>query len=83
MFAFDIVDFIAVGLVVLGLAAVMWEIALKSPRSFVEMVTDSRRFAEQAAGGPQLRVIPALATDAAAPPNLLTAARLAERSRAA
>jgi hypothetical protein len=83
MFALDIVDFVAVALVVLGLAAVLWEIAVKSPRSFVEMMTDSRRFAEQPAGGPQLKVIPAPGTDAAAQQNPLTAAWTPERSRAA
>jgi hypothetical protein len=29
-----------------GLAAVLWEILVKDPRSLVEMITDSRRFAE-------------------------------------
>lgn len=34
-----------------GLAAVLWEILVKDPRSLVEMVTDSRRFAEAPLGG--------------------------------
>jgi hypothetical protein len=82
MFGFDILDFVAVALVVLGLAAVLWEIAVKSPRSFVEMVTDSRRFAERPAG-PRLRVIPAAGADAAVQSNRLTAPWRPERSRAA
>jgi hypothetical protein len=29
-----------------GLAAVLWEILVKNPRGLLEMMTDSRRFAE-------------------------------------
>jgi hypothetical protein len=42
----DFVTFAAVALAVGGLAAVLWEILAKDPHSLLEMVTDSRRFAE-------------------------------------
>jgi len=42
----DFVTFAAVALAVGGLAAVLWEVLAKDPRSLLEMVTDSRRFAE-------------------------------------
>jgi hypothetical protein len=40
-------DYVAIGLVVAGLVAVVWEIAAKSPRSFIDMLTDTRSFAER------------------------------------
>ncbi len=46
MASFDFVNLAAVVLVVGGLAAVLWEILAKDPRSLLEMVSDSRRFAE-------------------------------------
>jgi hypothetical protein len=46
MSSFDLVNFAAVALVVGGLAAVLWEILAKDPRSLLEMMSDSRRFAE-------------------------------------
>jgi hypothetical protein len=46
MASFDLVSIAAVVLVVGGLAAVLWEILVKNPRSLLEMATDSRRFAE-------------------------------------
>lgn len=46
MASFDLVSFAAVLFVVGGLAAVLWEILVKSPRSLIEMANDSRRFAE-------------------------------------
>lgn len=46
MASFDFVSLAAVVLVVGGLAAVLWEILVKDPRSLIEMAADSRRFAE-------------------------------------
>jgi hypothetical protein len=46
MASFDLVDFAAVALVVGGLAAVLWEILARNPRSLLEMMSDSRQFAE-------------------------------------
>jgi hypothetical protein len=46
MASFDFVNLAAVALVVGGLAAVLWEILVKDPRSLLEMASDSRRFAE-------------------------------------
>ena len=46
MDSFDLVDFVAVALMVGGLAAVLGEILVRSPRSLLEIMTDSRRFAE-------------------------------------
>jgi hypothetical protein len=46
MASFDFVTLAAVVLAVGGLAAVLWEILVKDPRSLVEMALDSRRFAE-------------------------------------
>lgn len=43
---FDFISFAAVALAVGGLAAVVWEVLAKDPHSLLEMVTDSRRFAE-------------------------------------
>ena len=42
----DLVTFAVVALAVGGLAAVLWEVVVKNPRSLLEMVDDSRRFAE-------------------------------------
>jgi ABC-type sulfate transport system permease component len=38
-------DYVAIALAVGGLAAVLWEVAVKHPRGFLEMITDSRAFA--------------------------------------
>lgn len=46
MASFDLITFAAFALAVGGLAAVFWEILAKDPRSLVEMITDTRRFAE-------------------------------------
>ena len=43
---FDLISFAAIALAVGGLAAVLWEVLAKDPHSLLEMVTDSRRFAE-------------------------------------
>jgi hypothetical protein len=51
MASFDFVTFAAVFLAVGGLAAVLWEILVKNPRSLGEMMTDSRRFAEASLAG--------------------------------
>ncbi|HKP25583.1 MAG TPA: hypothetical protein VJV39_17075 [Dongiaceae bacterium] len=51
MASFDFVTFAAVFLAVGGLAAVLWEILVKNPRSLVEMMIDSRRFAEASLAG--------------------------------
>jgi hypothetical protein len=48
MITFDLFQFIAVAFAVCGLAAVLVEIAVKNPDSFVEMASDVRRFAERA-----------------------------------
>jgi hypothetical protein len=46
MASFDLVDFVAVALAVGGLAAVLGEILVRNPRSLLELMNDSRRFAE-------------------------------------
>jgi hypothetical protein len=51
MASFDLVDFAAVLFAVGGLAAVLWEILVKNPRSLLEMMSDSRRFAEAPLAG--------------------------------
>lgn len=53
MASFDFVTFTAVALAVGGLAAVLWEILAKNPRSLVEMAADTRRFAEAPLAGEQ------------------------------
>ncbi|HEY9548780.1 MAG TPA: hypothetical protein VIR45_04700 [Kiloniellaceae bacterium] len=54
MIAFDPFQFIAIAFVTCGLAAVVWEIAVKAPGAFREMMTDSRGFAERpVSGAPQ------------------------------
>ena len=47
MITFDLIEFVAVAFVVCGLAVVIWEIAAKDPRSFGEMMTDVRGFAQR------------------------------------
>jgi len=42
----DFITFAVLALAVGGLAAVLWEVLVKAPRSLVEMIIDSRRFAE-------------------------------------
>lgn len=51
MASFDFVTLAALALAVGGLAAVLWEILAKDPRSLVEMTTDSRLFAEASLAG--------------------------------
>jgi hypothetical protein len=46
MASLDFITFAVLALAVGGLAAVLWEILVKDPRSLIEMTTDSRRFAE-------------------------------------
>lgn len=46
MASFDPITFAVLALAAGGLAAVLWEILVKDPRSLVEMTADSRRFAE-------------------------------------
>lgn len=46
MASFDLVTFAVAVLALGGLAAVLWEILVRSPRSLLEMMDDSRRFAE-------------------------------------
>lgn len=45
MASFDLVSYAAIVLAVGGLAAVLGEILVKNPRSLLEMISDSRRFA--------------------------------------
>lgn len=51
MTSFDPVTFAVLAVAVGGLAAVLWEILVKDPHSLVEMIADSRRFAEAALTG--------------------------------
>lgn len=51
MASLDLVTLAALALAVGGLAAVLWEILAKDPRSLIEMTTDSRRFAEASLAG--------------------------------
>ena len=51
MASFDPITIAALALAVGGLAAVLWEILTKDPRSLAEMITDSRRFAEAPLAG--------------------------------
>jgi hypothetical protein len=51
MASFDPITFGTLALAVGGLAAVLWEILARDPRSLVEMITDSRRFAEAPLAG--------------------------------
>ena len=46
MASFDPITFGALALAVGGLAAVLWEVLARDPRSLAEMIIDSRRFAE-------------------------------------
>lgn len=47
MITFDLLQFVVAAFVVCGLAAVIVEITVKNPRSFWEMMSDARRFAER------------------------------------
>jgi hypothetical protein len=51
MASLDLITFAALALAVGGLAAVLWEILVKDPRSLIEMTIDSRRFAEASLAG--------------------------------
>lgn len=51
MASFDLVTFAVLALAAGGLAAALWEILVKDPRSLIEMATDSRRFAEAPLAG--------------------------------
>lgn len=51
MASFDPITFAALALAVGGLAAVLLEVLARDPRSLAEMITDSRRFAEEPLGG--------------------------------
>ncbi len=46
MAAFDLVTFAVVALAVGGLVATVWEILAKDPHVLLEMISDSRGFAE-------------------------------------
>lgn len=46
MAGFDLVSFAVIAFAMGGLAAVLLEIVVKDPRSLLEMVNDSQRFAE-------------------------------------
>ena len=48
MTSFDLVSAAAVLLTVGGLVAVLWEVLAKDPRGLLEMMNDTRRFAEAA-----------------------------------
>lgn len=48
---FDPITFAALALAVGGIAAVLWEILAKDPHSLLEMISDSRRFAEAPLAG--------------------------------
>lgn len=72
-------DYVAIALAIGALAALVVEVAAKRPRSFLEMMTDSRRFAE--------RPLPAESREQAVPsarrPGLERAAEAAEERRLA
>jgi hypothetical protein len=48
----DILAFAAAAVAVCGLAAVVWEVAVKNPRGILEMLSDVRDFAERPAPPP-------------------------------
>src|SRR3546814_11045245 len=52
MTSFDLVSAAAVLAMVGGLAAVLWEVLTKDPRSLLEMLDDSRRFAAAPVAAP-------------------------------
>ena len=81
MHALDPVDLAAAALFACSLAVVLWEIAVRSPRSLLEMLADSRAFAERplAEANPRQAVPSAVAAE----PNLPTAAWQPEQRRAA
>ena len=49
MASFDLITFAVLALAVGGLAAVLWEILVRDPRSLAEIATDSCRYAEASA----------------------------------
>jgi hypothetical protein len=51
MTSFDPVTLAVLAVAVGGFAAVLWEILAKDPHSLVEMIDDSRRFAEAQVAG--------------------------------
>jgi hypothetical protein len=51
MAGLNLITFAVLALAIGGLAAVLWEILAKNPRSLIEMATDSRRFAEAPLAG--------------------------------
>lgn len=61
MLTLDLLQFAVIAFAVCGLAAVIWEIATRSPCSFAEIASDTRAFAEHPAP-------PAAACDASAAP---------------
>ncbi len=83
MNAFDAVDYAALVLALGGLAALVCEIAVRSPRSFLEIMTDARRFAEpkRRPGGATLHPLAASSPDGPRP--AASAAPAADRPRAA
>ena len=54
-------DYVAIALAVGGLAAVLWEIAAKHPRSFLDMLADTRSFAQAPLRAPDVQQPPAAA----------------------
>ena len=52
MASFDLITFAVLALAVGGLAAVLWEILVRDPRSLAEIATDSCRYAEASVAGP-------------------------------
>src|SRR3546814_13504042 len=80
MTSFDLVSAAAVLAMVGGLAAVLWEVLTKDPRSLLEMMDDSRRFAEAPVAAPAHQPEASASTAAAAKPeHSRLAARSAER----
>lgn len=76
MAGFDLVSFAVIAFAVGGLAAVLWEIVMKDPRSLLEIMTDSRRFAEAPLPG-ETGSAARLATASAKPAANLNHPRLA------
>src|SRR3546814_12577932 len=69
MTSFDLVSAAAVLAMVGGLAAVLWEVLTQDPRSLLEMMDDSRRFAEAPVAAPAHQPEASASTAAAATPE--------------
>jgi hypothetical protein len=82
MFALHFAEYAAAILAVAGLAAVIYEVAVKSPHSLLELISDSRRFAEPPAATADFR--PQIVAENAAPrAEQATAKVQVDRARAA